>query len=49
MSKPRSGPRKRDITRARVMQAAADCIYREGFRGPHQKVPAERSLAEALQ
>ena len=35
MSEAASKPRKRDITRARVIQAAIDCIYREGFNAAH--------------
>jgi AcrR family transcriptional regulator len=36
-------PRKRDITRARVIQAAIDCIYREGFHSAHTNKIAEEA------
>jgi AcrR family transcriptional regulator len=43
MSEPASKPRKRDITRARVIQAAIDCIYREGFNAAHTNKIAEEA------
>jgi AcrR family transcriptional regulator len=36
-------PRKRDITRAKVIQAAIECIYNEGFHAAHTNRIAERA------
>lgn len=38
-----SKPRKRDVTRARVIQAAIDCIYEEGFHSANTNRIAERA------
>ena len=38
---PASKPRKRDITRQKVIQAAIDCIYKEGFNAAHTNRIAE--------
>ena len=40
---PESKPRKRDVTRAKVIQAAIDCIYREGFNAAHTNKIAEEA------
>ena len=36
-------PRKRDLTRAKVIQAAIDCIYAEGFHAAHTNRIAEQA------
>lgn len=36
-------PRKRDVTRARVIQAAIDCIYEDGFNAANTNRIAERA------
>jgi AcrR family transcriptional regulator len=36
-------PRKRDVTRAKVIQAAIDCIYAEGFYAAHTNRIAEQA------
>ena len=36
-------PRKRDLTRARVIQAAINCIYTEGFHAAHTNRIADQA------
>ena len=43
MTKAASKPKKRDITRARVIQAAIDQIYAEGFNAAHTNRIAEKA------
>jgi AcrR family transcriptional regulator len=43
MARTATRPKKRDITRARVIQAAIDCIYEEGFHTAHTNRIAERA------